>query len=434
MIRSISTFFIEHNDKIKNLALWAFHIFLGLRLYAFTSQYALFIPVSDQWGYYAPIVFERGLLQGFFTQVGSHFLGLSYVISWSVSQLSSHWVWAEGLFMILCLMLVSALTLNFKKRLTGDLHFFDILIPWVFINSYFYEVLLWLAHSSNSSMPLLFIYAYSRVLLMPSALNRQIWSFVLFFFALFSGYAFLVSVVIMGMGVLRCFQNPRDRSQYFLLPLYLLSLGLFYYLYQPMIQEACKNILNLQDYLAYATQLIFHFFRFFEIRKLYFIMLFLGISVPIGYALIVHGKSIKGKRILLALASFSVLYIILNTLARTCSGIEIALSPRYSLFLLPLFASLYLIIVQLSGSKKIKLVMKYLFIAFGFKFVSKPLDSYYPAVYQKIDELKALENCIIEQGSYKACAEQSNQEIVSKKFEPLAEEYLMIWFEKQGKK
>ena len=173
--------------------------------------------------------------------------------------------------------------------------------------------------------------------------------------------------------------------------------------------------------------------RFFEIRKFYFILLFLGIVLPIGYALIVKGKSLQGKKIVLALASFSVLYVLLNTLARTCSGIEIALSPRYSLFLLPIFAAFYFIIVQLSGTNKINQIMKFLFFGFGFYFVATPLESYYSAVYQKIDELKALEKCIVEQGGYHACAEQSSQEIVSKKFEPLAEEYLQLWFEKQDK-
>ncbi len=315
--------------------------------------------VADQWGLYTPLLKGASLVTGFFYQHGSHFLGVSYLLSRVLQFLGLAGPLGEG-FLVLGLMALNIyLSLRIKYRLTGTLHWWDALLIALFLYPGLAEIYLWSAHSAVVALPLMSVLLSAHFLLQKSFAKRVLGLSLVGIFSIFTGYAFLVSFQILLYFL---FQIPRKKEKRdkriilagLLSQLAAIALAVKLYQFPPIAGMGTGN--ELAEYPIYGIYLLMGFLRQSQIWP-GLAWLLTTIIPPLVWLLVfrtrLHAQAFK---IPLWLIAFSGIYFLLNTYSRAGIGVSGAFAARYTYFLWPGFLGIYLVLTIWPAKERLKII------------------------------------------------------------------------------
>ncbi len=350
--------------KKKSILVWLFvgvcFLFAATQVFHLILFYNAPTYVQDQWGLMYPLLTGENLMQTFFTQHGSHFLGLGGACSYLLVSIFGFVPLTESYLIFFITMLSAALFIWLKIRLTGSVQLTDGIIPLVVLNLNQYEIFTWVAHGSVAAIPLLLcVIAALLLTLKPSSKKYALLTLVQFF-SLFTGYAFILGFILFfGLLVSLVLRKPLFKTRITHAFLQLIGICLFFYLYAYPAQnaDAAYAAVSIGHYLHYLSEMLLNFFGHLENRKRDWLILLLVFFTPlffIGKSLLKRSLSKEQKASLVVLVSFTMVYVALNTLARVPIGQTGARAPRYVTFLIPAFLSFYFLLAIFSQKRIIK--------------------------------------------------------------------------------
>lgn len=415
-------------SKNKSVWIWlcisACFIFSIARVSQLIHFYDAPTYVQDQWGLMNPILTGENLMQSFFTQHGSHFLGLGGACSYILVTIFGFVPITESYSVLFTISLCAMLFLWLKVRLVGSLQITDGIIPLVVLNLNQHEIFTWVAHGSVAALPLALCAATGLVLtLKPSATKYTLLTIVQFF-SLFTGYAFILGCILFA-GLLLSF--IWDKQLYILkifhVCLQLLFTCLFFYLYTYPEQNSGVSFfaVPVSNYLSYLSEMLLHFFGNLENRKRDLFMLFVVLFIPIVF--IIKGITTTRltnhqREILSVLFCFTMIYVSLNTLARVPIGQIGARSPRYITFLLPAFLSLYFILAIFSQKGSVKWSLLLLLLCVGYTVTTfKDTQRIITTVAITNAKINTWNSCFILQQDAELCADKELFQVLPNKIE-----------------
>jgi hypothetical protein len=172
------------------------YLILGYQFFNFIIRYTVNILFWDQWDHVKNILFERDFIKLFFTQHNEHRIGTGLIIT-KILAYFTHWNnLAETIFIGLIIFVSSIFAFFLKKRLFKKIEIYDIIIPFLFLNLYQYENLIW-GFQIAFVLPILFFILGLYLVTFSNSIQRNIF---LIFFALLSTYSpfhgIFVSIII----------------------------------------------------------------------------------------------------------------------------------------------------------------------------------------------------------------------------------------------
>lgn len=407
-------------------------LFFLLEIIRFTYTYSPRFPVWDQWGYYKPFLENAGIFEGFFYQQGSHFLGLGHISSWLTTRVSGFSMAAEGYLVGILMTINLFLALSLKKKLTGNYQWSDLLLVPLFLYTGYSEIFLWLAHASVVAFPLMSIMLLAHLIYAPNTSRKFTGLGLLFFFSLFTGYAF-ITAGLTGLYTFFLLWKRRKTAALTLL-IQVLVMGLFLWIYRPPASSICVINDSPASYFNYGKNLILNFFGA-QPRISNLLVLIIGIAVPSAISLARSRNSIFRKKEVIVLIAFSAIYFALNLLSRACAGDHFALAPRYGVFLIPAFLGVYLALATnakgadfLPKSAPFAVLLSLVFLRYDH------LPQLYRSVESHSDKAIKWINCYKKHNDIQACDQEGMRRIFAPSQEPHAEEYLKAYLRLQKKR
>jgi hypothetical protein len=339
-------------------------VILGIRFFAFISDYSVNVLFYDQWDF-LDLFFKGnpGLAQLFLYQHGPHREGLGLIVD-SFLDPATHWnTRAESFFIGGCVFAAALVALWLKYRLFGRLSYGDVAIPLIFLTTAQYETFIGTPNAAYSGIPLLLILCYCLTLTARSYRARYAVCLLLNFFTLFTGFGVFLGPVTIGMFALQCYRRLRGVSEIPLgasvlaLLLAIASMGAFFlnYRFEPAV--TCFVFPD-PHLLAYPQFLGVMAARFLGVATSTPLAVIIGIPVVLcaaGIFAVLASKLVSkgnlGNIQLTAaiLLAFSILFAVDTAIGRVCLGTTAALATRYATLLIPGITGIYFYLQTLSA-------------------------------------------------------------------------------------
>jgi hypothetical protein len=181
---------VTHRLKrlLPQLTVIAVALFLGIRLFAFISDYSVNVLFQDQWDFLTPLFDGKAsLVKLFLYQHGPHREGLGLIADSFLFPVTNWNARAESFLAGICVFAATLFALLLKYRLFGGLSYGDVAIPLIFLTLAQHETFIGAANAAPSAFPLLLIVLYSLALLTPRYRVRYALCLFLNFLLIFTG-------------------------------------------------------------------------------------------------------------------------------------------------------------------------------------------------------------------------------------------------------
>ncbi len=329
------------------------YLILSFKLLRFVYSYSENVLFWDQWDIFDQVLKGDSLFNLFFYQHNEHRMGVSLLITKMLAQLTGWDVRFETIIIGIVIILSSTIALVIKQKITHRLEIYDILIPFLFLNLYQYENLIW-GFQIGFTLPLLFL--MTAVLLFASKGSPKTYACLLLL-SFVSAYTHLhglfVSLLIAVYFLIK-FQaasenNSTARRKYFIYlaisVLVLLSYFVGYHRSRFLGAENF-NLIEFFQYIFYQTNSLTGNYN----KHLLGYMLIPSIAIWAFVSLLI--SSIRTKNIIytypiLSLFLFSLLFSVMTAYGRIgAGGINGAYTSRYVTLMIPLYLGIYIYLVK----------------------------------------------------------------------------------------
>ena len=334
---------------------------LGLRFFLFIRDYSVNVLYFDQWGFLDPFFHgSPGFRELFFEQWGPHREGVGLIADKFLYPLTRWSVPAESYMIGACIFGAMLLALLLKRKLFGPLHFYDVVIPLLFLNLTQFETLIGTPNPSYGGFPLLMIMFYCLALLQRDRLLRYSLVLLLNFLLIYTGFGFFMGSVTVGVFALECFWvSRRWTSGTAVLPfagllIAALSLSSFFIHYKFWPAVPCFAVTP--RYVSLYPEFMAGMFAYFigpggdklpvialGMAVLLALVTMLGVNV---LRLARDGQRVEQHLIGGVLLGYALLFSGNTAVGRVCLGLDAAFAPRYMTLLIPAFLAAYFYLVS----------------------------------------------------------------------------------------
>jgi hypothetical protein len=335
---------------------------LGLaeRLFLLVDRYAVNIFFADQWEFNDATVFQpHSFWQIFLWQQGPHREGLGGVLSKLVEPFF-RWDSRMESFLVAGLLVAStALALWLKRRLTGALDYYDVVIPSIFLTATQCELIFGDANLALGALPLLLVVVYCLCWTIPARLPRIVAVLILNFALIFTGFGVLMGMVTPIALLAALWMSPTDRqhlgSYLPAMSLAAVSLALFFvgYRWNPDVPCYDSGPRSPAEYFRFAALMHANYLGFDSVTSKhpeFWGVLLLGLLLAtigtIAANIVLAAKSEPGHPSWLivpfVLMAFSLAFAAATAHGRVCLGLGAAQESRYMPYLTPGFLGAYL--------------------------------------------------------------------------------------------
>jgi hypothetical protein len=252
----------------------------------------------------------------------------------------------ESLVIGILIFLSSLLALLLKKRLQGKLEVFDVVIPFIFLNLYQWEVLVGVPSIAVAALPLFFILLTAVLITYASAHNNKVDIAILAinFFTIYTGFGIFLGLIVPGYFLLRAWWDKEGRYKSLIFSgLSVLSLLSFFINHRQ--ENACWNEKGPQllSYVKYVSLMINAFIGFSPVSPIYLLLpLLFAASFIYLVLMFIKSRDLNKHFPIVMLFAYSFLFAIFTSLGRICLGINQGQASRYMTFLIPLYFGFYL--------------------------------------------------------------------------------------------
>lgn len=328
-------------------------LLLSGRLFRLTSRYAVNIFFWDEWDNKSVTLFQQNSLWTMFTwQRGWHRLGLGSLLEKAVDPWFQWNSRSESFILGGVVVLAAMCALWLKVRVSGRVSVWDIAIPAIFFTPAQWETLYMTPIFSQGPLPLLLIVLYCLAWTCETSAVRYTLVLVINFVTLFTGFGIFLGVLTPVLLVLDYWrQKPeRPKTNYFILRLLvsLASLGYFFVGYVRTAGVDCQPHLQTSPLRDFATFLMLMGADFFAPGGHGFFARVAGSALLIGSLISLtfavrfllrrtdKNFSIQGQAarlVVFTLAALALATCLTIAYLRLCAGVEVALAPRYTVYL-----------------------------------------------------------------------------------------------------
>jgi len=327
-------------------------------------------------------------------QHNEHRIGTGLFVMKFLASLSSWNIRYETYFTGILILASSVFALLLKKKLFKKLDIFDIFIPYIFLNLYQWENLLW-GFQIAFVLPLFFLFISLYLFTFRASFLRNILVSIIVLFSAYSsfhgwegkkGKKHLLSLVLPALFVLSTyFIGYEFRTKNLMTGIeevHLLS----------VLQYLCFQINNYVGNQSYGT--LFYFLP----------VLFLFLFLVVLYKTI----KVKGETkyfIILSVFLYSFLFMLFTVTGRLHSGVHQAMASRYVTHMTPLFFGSYLVLRILWRKKRKNLLFILIFLFACFSAANNHLNYNHAEARRK--KLVEWKDCFLENGIVSDCNENT---------------------------
>jgi len=329
-------------------------VLLSGRMFRLISRYAVNIFFWDEWDNKTATLFQKNSLWEMFTwQRGWHRLGVGALLEKALDPLFQ-WNSRSESFILGAIVVVAAIcALWLKFRLYGRFSIWDIAIPAIFFTPAQWETLYMTPIFSQGPIPFLLIVVYCLAWTCQTGAIRYTLVVVINFVTIFTGFGIFLGVLTPVLLVLDYYSYPpskRSKVTYFMVRLLiaLASLGYFFLGYVRTAGVDCLPHFQPSSLKDYATFLMLMAADFFATNGRGFFARAAGIALLVGLMISlicavryllrrtdigVSRHEQTARLVVVALAAMSLATCATIAYLRLCAGLEVALAPRYTVYI-----------------------------------------------------------------------------------------------------
>lgn len=352
------------------------------RLFYYINKQAVNILFFDQWDFLTPLFDNPSLIEMFTKQHGPHRQGLGLFISLAIGELTSWNTRAESFGIGVILVLSTIVFLFLKKRLSGSLNIWDILIPAIVLSPTQLEAIVLTPNPAHGAIPLLLLALSCIILTLENPIIRCSLLVFIGFLATYTGFGFFLGFltpVLLFIYVLAHWINGEKKLQIISgvsLVISIIAFASFFFQYQFSPAQDCFQFPdhNLLAYVPFISLELAFFVGFYTMDNLllakitgFLLLLFLITATIFQIYLFWKKQKIQPKNIvILLLISFSLLFAVNAAVGRICGGLGTAQTSRYMPLLIPGFLGIYFTIQDLPKRVWLNLANSLLVVLFIF--------------------------------------------------------------------
>ena len=328
-------------------------VLLSGRLFRLISRYAVNIFFWDEWDNKTATLFQKNSLWEMFTwQRGWHRLGMGALLEKALDPLFQ-WNSRSESFILGGIVAVAAIcALWLKVRLYGRFSIWDIAIPAIFFTPAQWETLYMTPIFSQGPLPFLLIVIYCLAWTCKTSAVRYTLVLVINLVTVFTGFGIFLGVLTPVLLALDYWSRPRSKPSkigYFVsrLLISLASLGYFFLGYVRTRGVDCLDFQpsTLKGYVTFLMLMAADFFapngRGLFARVAGTALLFgLLISLTCAVRFLLRRKDIRVSHheqtagvVVVTLAAVGLATCVTIAYLRLCAGLEVALAPRYTVYI-----------------------------------------------------------------------------------------------------
>lgn len=380
-------------------------ISLGFKFFRFIIRYSENIVVWDQWDVFDYIVKDTNLLGILSYQHNEHRIGLSLLVEKILAYFTSWNTQIETIFIGILIFSASIVALLLKRKLSGKFEIYDIIIPYLFLNLYQWENLIW-GFQIGFVLPLFWLLIVTFTYTLENSFKRNLAITIL---SLVSAYSHFHGLFVGLISVLFFFLNlfkvkvKKERLEYFLfLVLNVLVVSSYFVGYRKAPFYGTTD-LNIKEHLLYIFVQINGFWGNHSINILTALVPLLAV-VMLCKSFWASLKSQKFAKVwpICALFIFSLLFSLSTSFGRAGLGSASGITSRYMTLVIPMYFGMYLYLA-LDVSKKLKgVILPFVLIVFVFISSQNNFVNYKEAVMRK-ERLSGWKSCYLEKSDYAYC-------------------------------
>ena len=325
-------------------------VLLSGRLFRLISRYAVNIFFWDEWDNKSATLFQKTPLWEMFTwQRGWHRLGVGALLEKALDPFF-HWNSRSESFILGALVVAAAiLALWLKVRLYGRISVWDIAIPAIFFTPAQWETLYMTPIFSQGPLPFLLIIGYCLAWTCETSAVRYSLVLAINFLTIFTGFGVFLGVMTPVLLALDHWSCPRSKiGHLFRLLISLASLGYFFVGYVHTRGVDCLPHAQPSSLKGYATFLMLMAADFFapngrgSFARVAGSALLIGLLISLSCALhfllrrrdpsVAHREQTT-RLVVVTLAALGLATCVTIAYLRLCAGLEVALAPRYTVYI-----------------------------------------------------------------------------------------------------
>jgi hypothetical protein len=340
---------LKHVAPVATVAI-AF-IALVVRLFLIVNRYAVDVFFGDHWAFEDSTLFEQhSWIEIFRWQHGPHRQGLGGLLLAAAEPLI-HWDQRYVTFGMAALIAFACLAaLWLKYRLFGNVGYFDVIIPLLFLTPVQYETLLGANNPAHGPLPLLLSVLYCLAWTIADRRRKYAAILLVNVLLIYTGFGLFmgcVTAILFGLD----FYRSRARASAVALGIAIASIGSFFFGYRMDPAVACFSPYPRQptDYLFFAAFLFSSFVKLYPARSTVvpaflmgsiLLLIFMGMVARV--TLKISKERVATPRTIapFALLWYSLIFCCAAAYGRTC--LSLAPAPRYLTYLILAFFGLYL--------------------------------------------------------------------------------------------
>jgi hypothetical protein len=350
------------------IVLAAATMLLGWRLCLMVQRYSVNLLFSDHWVTWQFFLEPRSPLEIFLIQHGPPRLGAGMVLTWLLARLTDWNVIAESYAVAAMLVLAAALALILKRRLTGSLSVLDVSLPVLVLNTLHYELLVIVPFLAHSAVPLVLLLLAALAWTLPARI-RLATALSLNFLLVFSGFGFLAvgsMLLILALELWRGWRSGNAHTRVFALCgalIVVATFALFLVGHRPDTAATCFQFPN-DEWRLYPLYIVLMNATLFgasldQMPVATYVLGTAGLLTLISVTVASCRRYLRGSgeavdRCIVFLGSFTLLFCIATAVGRSCLGLHLAQSSRYMILMLPGYIAVYLALLSLRSTPRIR--------------------------------------------------------------------------------
>ena len=379
---------------------------LGFKFLRFIWRFSENILFWDQWDTFDAVLVNNNLTQVFLFQNNEHRMGVPLLIIKLMAHLTNWNVRFETFLIGLVIFTSAILALILKKRLTKKLEIYDIIIPFLFLNLYQWENLIW-GISFAFILPILWLLITVYLFTLRDSLLRNINLILITILATYTHLHGLFIGIITSIFFLMNLHNTSNinlKKKYLALFLFNILAMVTYFINFQSSKFLGVDKINLGELFLYFAYQINGFIGNYS-KHLVLVSITPIIAVfTFGHLLI---KSFQKKTIIdnfpiIAFYAFSFLFIVTTAYGRIGIGLDSAYQSRYVTLIIPLYFGIYLYFLSINNLHFKGSLSFFIFIFFIFISAQNNHFNYVYAENRKIS-LANWKQCYLEHESLDFC-------------------------------
>ena len=312
---------------------WLIFSILALRLFWFTDHYAVDLFFYDQWSYLTSSIYPHSLIEGFFTPIGPHRIGLGYLFFKSILVLGDYnnrWI---SMLVVVMMVANASLFSIIKTHLVGKLQLSDIYVPLIFFNLHQYAVIIKNPNISIHQLPFAFLMLLLLLFSRGMSPKKFLWLMPAVPLMSFTGNGFFVTIALLCFSVIMALKSGDLKKWWWGMSAIALISTLVY------LATANYSAMDCGQSLTASAGYYFTFLSGMTLNGLLISQSASVLKVVMFVVLVIFGTWIACGRIInsktekslapLILLLYSLLFIAATTLGRWCYGLGITDSSRY---------------------------------------------------------------------------------------------------------